>query len=121
MNPAVPEKFLTQHVWTRGMSHELVHAYDDCRVAVDRNDLRHIACTEIRAANLSGDCDFSEEISRSGFRFEVAGLQQKCVRKRTVQSLEMNTATGMSREEIERVVDHVFPACYKDTSPFPTN
>lgn len=121
MNPSVPERFFTQHIWTRGISHELVHAYDDCRADLDRSDMRHMACTEIRAANLSGDCDFSEEFSRSGFLLDVAGRQQKCVRKRTLQSLAMNSANTMSKEEIEKVIDHVFPACYKDTAPFPTN
>jgi len=122
MNPAVPERYLTQHQWSRGITHELVHAYDDCRVDLEPGNVRHMACTEIRAANLSGDCDFSDELRRSGFRFEIGGLQQKCVRKRTLQSLKMHSACeGMTVPAIESVIDDVFSACYKDTAPFPTN
>ena len=122
MNPGVPERFLNQHQWSRGISHELIHAWDDCRVHMSQSDPRHMACTEIRAANLSGDCDFSDEFRRGGVRFQIRGVQQACVRKRTLQSLKMHTACeGMTLPDIEAVIDSVFPACYKDTSPFPTN
>ena len=81
-----------------------------------------MACTEIRAANLSGDCDFADELRRSGPRLRIAGVQQECVRKRTVQSLAMHAAcAGWPADDIRRVVDDVFPACYADTAPFSTN
>eukprot|EP00960_Hanusia_phi_P011310 330485-Hanusia_phi.AAC.1 len=38
------------------MTHELIHAYDHCRAYVDWSNCVHHACSEIRAANLSGDC-----------------------------------------------------------------
>jgi hypothetical protein len=60
--------------------HELVHAFDDCRAKVspafcplrkcnilykvDWNNCVHHACSEIRAANLSGDCAFWQEVRR---------------------------------------------------------
>jgi hypothetical protein len=85
-------------------------------------DPRHMACTEIRAANLSGDCDFADELRRSGPRLRIAGVQQECVRKRTFQSLAMHAAcAGWPADDIRRVVDDVFPACYADTAPFSTN
>ena len=31
------------------MTHELVHAYDNCRGKVDFTNLKHLACTEVRA------------------------------------------------------------------------
>ena len=43
------------------LTHELVHAYDNCRAHLDWTDLRHLACTEIRAASLSGECFFWKE------------------------------------------------------------
>lgn len=43
------------------LTHELVHSYDHCRAHVDWNDLTHLACSEIRAANLSGECFFWKE------------------------------------------------------------
>ncbi len=118
MNAFVPESFRTQHQWNRALSHELIHAYDDCRADLRRDDVRHIACTEIRAANLSGDCDFWDELSRNPLSFEISGLQQKCVRKRTLQSMRNNKIRGV---DLEAVVDEVFPACYRDTAPFASN
>ena len=78
------------------MAHELIHAFDHCRFKVDWNNLRHHACSEvsriccylpqqeqvqsnwflsgipdeqIRAANLSGDCNWSREVDRGFYRF----------------------------------------------------
>eukprot|EP01087_Luapelamoeba_hula_P004280 TRINITY_DN14213_c0_g1_i2.p1 TRINITY_DN14213_c0_g1~~TRINITY_DN14213_c0_g1_i2.p1 ORF type:complete len:188 (+),score=30.61 TRINITY_DN14213_c0_g1_i2:3-566(+) len=42
----------------RTVLHELIHAYDDCRAHVDWDNCKHHACTEIRAANLSKDCNY---------------------------------------------------------------
>ena len=39
----------------RVLTHELVHAYDHCTREVDWDNARHLACSEIRAANLT-DC-----------------------------------------------------------------
>lgn len=61
----VPEKGVSvchNHIQTRTemenlLAHELIHAYDDCtRRKMDWMDVRHHACSEVRAANLSGDC-----------------------------------------------------------------
>ena len=122
MNPAVPPRYLTQHQWTRGMAHELVHAFDDCRADMRQDDARHMACTEVRAANLSGDCDFGDELRRGGPRWRLAGLQRECVRKRAHQSLVMHAACeGWTPAAVTALVDDVFPVCYADTAPFATN
>ena len=73
------------------MIHELIHAYDDCRAHVRWDDLKHHACTEIRAANLSGDCDFSQEFSRGNLNLRAQ--QQKCVRRRAELSVAMNPSS----------------------------
>jgi len=94
MNPSTPESFMNQGEWTRAVAHELVHAYDSCRAKVDPDDCRHVACTEVRAANLSGDCDFGPELGRVGpSRLLLSGLaahQQACVRRRAQLSLSMH-------------------------------
>jgi len=46
------------------VTHELIHAFDHCRAKVDWDDCVHHACSEIRAANLSGDCFFGKEVRR---------------------------------------------------------
>uniref|UniRef100_A0A7S1XFE7 Mitochondrial inner membrane protease ATP23 n=1 Tax=Compsopogon caeruleus TaxID=31354 RepID=A0A7S1XFE7_9RHOD len=42
------------------LQHELVHAFDACRAHVDWTNCLHHACTEIRAAALSGAIRCSE-------------------------------------------------------------
>ncbi|KAL0061924.1 Mitochondrial inner membrane protease atp23 [Marasmius tenuissimus] len=44
--------------------HELTHLYDQCKFKVDWSNLRHHACSEIRANNLSGDCRYTRELRR---------------------------------------------------------
>lgn len=49
--------------------HELIHAYDECRAKdLDWTKLDHHACSEIRAANLSGDCHMLREFSRGNLQ-----------------------------------------------------
>ncbi|XP_055215218.1 mitochondrial inner membrane protease ATP23 homolog isoform X2 [Gorilla gorilla gorilla] len=56
----------------RVVTHELIHAFDHCRAHVDWfTNIRHLACSEVRAANLSGDCSLVNEIFRLHF-----GLKQ---------------------------------------------
>jgi hypothetical protein len=44
------------------MVHELIHAVDMCRTKMDPiNNCIHLACTEIRAENLSGECHWLRE------------------------------------------------------------
>ncbi|OEH73628.1 hypothetical protein cyc_06140 [Cyclospora cayetanensis] len=40
----------------RVLLHELLHAFDFARAKIDTDDCSHIACTEIRAINLSEQC-----------------------------------------------------------------
>ena len=57
----------------RTLTHELVHAYDDAeglrgrKPPLDWSDCQQRACTEVRAAALSGDCTFLAEVSRGNF------------------------------------------------------
>ncbi|KAG0485841.1 hypothetical protein HPP92_009920 [Vanilla planifolia] len=55
--------------------HELIHAYDDCRVKnMDWKNCAHHACSEIRANHLSGDCHYKRELLR-GF-MKIRGHEQ---------------------------------------------
>ncbi|PFH33516.1 hypothetical protein BESB_077330 [Besnoitia besnoiti] len=42
----------------RVLLHELVHAFDFARAELSPDNCRHVACTEIRAYNLSGQCSW---------------------------------------------------------------
>jgi inner membrane protease ATP23 len=53
------------------LTHELLHAYDHCRAAnLDWTNCEHHACSEIRAANLSGDCHWKRELNRGNFNIQ---------------------------------------------------
>ncbi|KAJ7376846.1 Mitochondrial inner membrane protease ATP23 [Desmophyllum pertusum] len=97
------------------LTHELIHAYDNCRVKYNPDNVKHLACTEVRAANLSGDCWFSKE-TFGRFRFGWKAHQQKCVKERAVKS--MLCVRNISKTEAEDVVESVFVACFNDTEPF---
>ncbi|KAM6896801.1 mitochondrial inner membrane protease ATP23 homolog [Lycodopsis pacificus] len=99
----------------RVVTHELIHAFDHCRAHVDWFDnLRHLACSEIRAANLSEDCSFSNEVSRFNFGFKQH--HQACVRGRALRSIL--AVRKISRQEAEKIVDEVFDTCFNDHAPF---
>ncbi|CAL9682944.1 unnamed protein product [Knipowitschia caucasica] len=99
----------------RVVTHELIHAFDHCRANVDWfNNYRHLACSEIRAANLSGDCAFNSEISR--FHFGLKKHHQECVRGRALRSIL--AVRKISREAAEKIVDEVFDSCFNDHAPF---
>lgn len=95
--------------------HELIHAIDVCRAKVDplRNCMQ-LACTEIRAENLSGECDPSWEFLR-GKLSSVFGHGQKCVRRRAIDSVKANPNCTA---QAENYVDAAMERCYADTFPF---
>ncbi|XP_073507960.1 mitochondrial inner membrane protease ATP23 homolog isoform X3 [Phyllobates terribilis] len=104
-----------QRTMNRMLTHELIHAYDHCRAQVDfLSNIRHLACTEIRAASLSGDCSLGNEMSR--FKFGVKQHHQTCVRDRAVRSIV--AARKFSQETAEKAVDEVFDSCFNDREPF---
>ncbi|XP_072529962.1 mitochondrial inner membrane protease ATP23 homolog [Salminus brasiliensis] len=99
----------------RVVTHELIHAFDHCRAHVDWfNNFKHLACSEIRAANLSGDCSFTNELCR--FNFGLKKHHQECVRDRALRSIL--AVRKVSRKEAEKVVDEVFDSCFNDHTPF---
>eukprot|EP00794_Sanderia_malayensis_P007398 gene7400-8218_t len=104
----------SQKLMNQTLTHELIHAYDICRVKYNKENLRHLACTEVRAANLSGDCFMSKEIARLKFGWKKH--QQACVKERAVKSILC--VKDITKEEAVNVVEGVFESCFKDTDPF---
>lgn len=94
--------------------HEMVHAFDQCRAHIDWSNCTHHACSEIRAAALSGDCDWLREVNRGHMR--LGGQFKRCIKRRAEISVRMNrNCTPLqAREAVERA----FEACYNDTAPF---
>lgn len=101
------------------LAHEMVHAYDHLRFATDldhNTDLRQVACSEIRASNLSGECRWANEFFRNKI-MAFTNHQQDCVRRRAVHSVK-NRPNCPDEEAAKRVVDEVFHSCFRDTRPF---
>lgn len=97
----------------RTVAHELVHAYDQCRAHVDWTSCFHVACSEVRAANLSGDCDLATEFNRG--KFSVKGQGERCVRRRA----ELSVAAHPKCKDIAKeAVEKVFDSCLLDRAPF---
>lgn len=44
------DKEVTQTMVDHTMAHELVHAYDQCRIKLDPTNCLHVACTEVSIA-----------------------------------------------------------------------
>ena len=83
-------------------AHELVHGFDTCRARVDRCE--HLACTEVRAAVLSGQCE------------EGRGAAE-CARKSAVASVAAHGGCR-ARGGAEAAVAAVWRACAADAAPF---
>lgn len=96
--------------------HELIHAYDDCRALINWSNCEQLACAEIRASALSGECDFKNERRRKNVDSKIVGGYQNCVRRRAALSLSM--ARACQNRNTEEIVDAVFKTCYSDVEPF---
>ena len=98
--------------------HELIHAIDMCRAKIDplRNCMQ-LACTEIRAENLSGECNMSWEFLRGKLNTSssIFGHGKECVKRRAIDSVKANPNCT---ERAELYVSAAMERCYADTFPF---
>jgi len=98
---------------TQILSHELVHMFDDCSTKIDWTDLRHLACSEVRAANLAHCLG-----PLSGFMRDGAPLldgHAACVKAKASRSVQL--VGKVSKGQAESVVEQVFDKCYLDLEP----
>jgi len=93
----------------------LIAAFDRCTGKTDYRDVDHLACTEVRKANLA-DCDLSASLSRPDGNFAIRRQHAHCVRNTAVES--MVKIRFMDRMAAETAVDRVFKKCYSDLEPF---
>ncbi|KAM9960292.1 hypothetical protein ACTFIW_009421 [Dictyostelium discoideum] len=93
--------------------HEFVHAYDMCKNKLNPFNCEHLACTEIRAANLSGDCKWQLEALKKNFG--VFNHQAECAKRRAIGSLQSNPNC---KDVAEMAVNKVWEKCNKDYYPF---
>lgn len=109
----IPDKWVLNDT----LAHELVHEYDNTRFKVDWMDIRHHACSEVRAASLSGECAIMTEFWRWMGTMRVAKGHQQCVKRKAVLSV-IGHPKCKSKEHAEEIVDEVFRSCFNDTRPF---
>lgn len=117
----VPEIFICQQYMSselhthKTMVHELIHAIDQCRTKLDPlHNCLHVACTEVRAENLSGECAFWTELPRI-WTTKFAGHGQECVRRRAILSVRGNPNCSARADQY---VDAVLERCFADVYPF---
>lgn len=95
--------------------HELIHAIDLCRANMKPIDnCLHMACTEIRAENLSGECNLTQEMLK-GKVGKFRGHGAECVKRRATLSVQANPKCSSNSR---RYVDAAFDRCFRDTFPF---
>lgn len=116
-------KSVSKHRVMSTMMHEMVHMFDYCRVNFDYNNIEHVACSEIRAANLT-HCSIQDRLAHGGpGMFNLKQTHQYCVKDVAFRSTKAYSPETPD-EEIWKVIYKVFPSCYNDLEPFgrrPTN
>ncbi|CAI5758091.1 unnamed protein product [Candida verbasci] len=98
------------------LTHELIHVYDYLKFNMSYDNLRHHACTEIRASMLSGECRIWNEIFKSGLGNFGKKFQQ-CIKRKAILSVEQNPKCE-NHEQAEKIVNLVWNSCFNDTRPF---
>jgi hypothetical protein len=91
----------------------MVYAYDDARATIDPSNNLQIACTCLRAVNLSKEC----YTKRS--KFSLSGnfnTYNDCVRNKTYQ--ELRRIQGLSKDDAEDCVHIVWDSCIRQFDPF---
>lgn len=97
------------------LTHEMIHMFDHCRHKLDFSNIEHLACTEIRAANLT-HCSYISAMSQGDASpIRIQERHQDCVRTKAAYSVEAVRHVGIA--EARNIVNKVFPQCYADMEP----
>ncbi|CAM9250978.1 unnamed protein product [Sphacelaria rigidula] len=110
------DKEMSQKMVNHTLAHELIHAFDQCRIKINWDNCLHHACSEVRASNTSGECNMMEEWKRGNIKW--ANGQQSCVKRRAELSLKMNPKCA---DRAREYVETAFESCYEDTEPYDKN
>lgn len=97
------------------LTHEMIHMFDYCRNNLDFKNIDHLACTEIRAANLT-HCSFMSSWSQGDSSpINIKATHQDCVKTKALMSVL--AVRDVSRDDAIDAVERVFPRCYADLEP----
>lgn len=100
------------------LAHEMVHYYDNTKFKVDWMNLKHHACSEIRASTLSGECRMMNELMKGKLARLTRG-HQECAKRRAILSVMANPSCK-DEAQATQVVNEVWDSCFNDTRPFDT-
>ncbi|CAG9863606.1 unnamed protein product [Phyllotreta striolata] len=97
------------------LTHEFVHMFDFCKNDLDFKNLDHLACTEVRAANLA-HCSFvSAMLSGDASPINIKQAHQFCVKNKALSSIL--AARNVTESEAIAAINRVFTKCYADLEP----
>eukprot|EP00088_Acartia_fossae_P039858 TRINITY_DN41493_c0_g1_i1.p1 TRINITY_DN41493_c0_g1~~TRINITY_DN41493_c0_g1_i1.p1 ORF type:complete len:114 (-),score=12.74 TRINITY_DN41493_c0_g1_i1:172-513(-) len=88
--------------------------YDRCVNKYNFNNPEHLACTEIRRANLA-NCGFGVYMQQDGANFGVRKEHANCVK--LVATKALIHQRFMDKDLAQYSVDKVFSKCYQDLEP----
>ncbi|KAL3275698.1 hypothetical protein HHI36_020448 [Cryptolaemus montrouzieri] len=97
------------------LTHEFIHMLDNCQNKLDFTNLDHLACTEIRAANLAHCSWVSAWINGDTSIFNFKETHQYCVKNKALSSIM--AVRNVTEEEAMIAINRVFPKCYNDLEP----
>ncbi|XP_045465094.1 mitochondrial inner membrane protease ATP23 homolog [Harmonia axyridis] len=97
------------------LTHEFIHMLDSCQNKLDFTNLEHLACTEIRAANLAHCSWLSAWISGDTSIFNFKETHQFCVKNKALSSVM--AVRNVTEEEAMAAINKVFTKCYNDLEP----
>lgn len=92
----------------------LLQMFDSCAAKVDFKNVDHLACMEIRKANLAS-CNFMSYMSRVDANLAVKQEHSACVQKVAVEN--MIKTRFVDKDVANEAVDRVFNKCYRDLEP----
>ncbi|XP_014096794.1 mitochondrial inner membrane protease ATP23 homolog [Bactrocera oleae] len=97
------------------LTHEMIHMFDYCNNELDFRNIDHLACTEIRAANLAHCSFLSAMMQGDASIFDIKKSHQNCVKTKALQSVL--AVRNVTKLEAIEAVERVFPKCYADLEP----
>ena len=98
------------------LAHEMLHMFDHCRAHLDFSNVDHVACSEIRAANLMHCSILSGMLSGTVSLFNLSQAHARCVKQKALVSI-LASRPELDRRQGSRIIDKVFDKCYNDLEP----
>ena len=95
----------------------LIQMFDACTKKYDHRNAQHLACTEIRKANLAY-CNYNQAVSNKGVfggGLAIKDRHKECVRDTAKQF--MHHFKFVPKDVASKAVDKVFDKCYSDLEP----